>query len=230
MSVLDLPLAGRLYPLRILAVISLVLLVFAVAEILRKFAGTRVEVTRKFVHIVAGLITLSFPYLFISHFSILILLACFVLLLLSSRGYQFLESVNAIKRRSLGSFAYPFTIYACFVVYTVKASLIYYNLPLLVFILCDPLAAFVGIQTKWKPYRIGTDTKTLGGSLAFLFGSFLLATFFLFFYEQLPVTTILLYSIIISVVASFAEAISPFGLDNLIVPLSMLLLLDLLGI
>lgn len=220
----------NLHPWLMLAVAAAILGIFTAAELLRKYAHTRIEFTRKLVHVSAGLITLSFPFLFTSHWSVLILSLGFLVLLFLSQRYHFLDAVNAIRRKSFGSLAYPVIIYVCFWIYEQTGAVLYYYLPLLIFIISDPLAAFAGMKTKWIPYRIGKDAKTIAGSLAFLCSAFLLAGGFFVFHEELPIAHVILYSLALAAGTTLAEAVSPWGLDNLFVPLSALAILHLLNL
>jgi phytol kinase len=220
----------NLQPWLMLAVIIAVLAIFTIAEMLRKYVKARIEVTRKFVHVSAGMITLTFPYLFTSHLSVLILSLGFLALLVFSRRYHFLESVNAIRRKSFGSLAYPVIIYICFLVYLQTGNPLSYYLPLLIFIISDPLAAFFGMRTKWIPYRIGKDSKTVAGSLAFLISSFLLSACLLVSRQEYAIPNAVSYSLFLAAGATITEAASPWGLDNLLVPLSTLAILHLLNI
>lgn len=220
----------HLQPWLMLAVIAVILVIFAIAELLRKYVRTPIEVTRKFVHICAGLVTLGFPWLFSSHLSVLILTALFLALLLLSRRYHFLDSINAIRRKSFGSFVYPLIIYICFWVYRQKDDVLFYYLPLIIFIISDPLAAFFGIKTRWIPYRIGKDSKTVAGSLAFMISSFLLACALLIFQRHLAILYALPCALLLAAGSTLTEAVSPLGLDNLFVPLSILVILHLLNV
>lgn len=219
-----------LQPWLMLAVAAAILVVFTTAEVLRKYTTAPIEVTRKFVHIIAGLITLSFPWLFSSHVSVLILSLGFLVLLLISQRYHFLDSINGIRRKSFGSLAYPVIIYICFWVYQQKDDLLFYYLPLFIFIVSDPLAAFFGMKTKWMPYRLGKDSKTVAGSLAFLASSFLVAGSLLIFQQQFSVINALPYALLLAAGSTLTEAASPWGLDNLFVPLSVLGILYLLNV
>lgn len=214
-----------LRPGLMLAAATAVLAIFVVAECMRRYARAKAEVTRKCVHVCAGLITLAFPYLFPSHYSVLLLCAGFLLLLLISRRYHFLDSVNAIRRRSFGSIVYPVIIYLCFLVYTQTGDLLFYYLPLLIFIICDPLAALAGMRTGWLPYRLGGDPKTVAGSLAFFISASILSVLLLVLVGNIGVMAALPYALLIAAAATLAEAVSPVGLDNLLVPLSILAVL-----
>lgn len=214
----------------IAAVSGCILLIFTISELLKKYLGLRTEVTRKFVHVSAGIITLLFPFLFQAQMPVLILSFGFLLLMLASMRYRFLDSVNGIERKSLGSLAYPVIIYTCFLIYLQKQDIVYYFLPLGIFIICDPLAAFFGMKLKWKPYTIWNDQKTVAGSLAFFASACVLCVLFLSMNTSIVPGTTLMYSCILAGGATAAEAASPFGLDNLFVPLTALAILLLLDI
>jgi phytol kinase len=59
------------------------LLLFSFTELLYRFFHVQAEITRKIVHVVTGLITLSFPLLLSDHWFVLIICATFFLLLLN---------------------------------------------------------------------------------------------------------------------------------------------------
>ncbi len=216
--------------LHIFEITIIVLVIFVLAESIRRRFNIKTEATRKFAHVSTGAVTLFFPYLFTSHISVLILSTGFLILLIFSQQFNFLNSINNIQRKSFGSIAYPVVIYVCFYFYSQKNDLIYYFIPLLIFIICDPLAAFVGLETKWFPYRIWKDSKTVAGSLAFLIASFLITFFLLTYLQRTEISYAIFISGIMALVTTFAEAASPLGLDNLFVPLSSLLTLELLTV
>ena len=90
------------------------LVLFGSAEILYHYFKIQAEYTRKYVHIGTGLLTLLFPILFSSHWSVLIICAAFLLLLVTSLKFNLLKSINAIGRFTLGSVMYPIVVYICF--------------------------------------------------------------------------------------------------------------------
>ncbi|MGE8381849.1 MAG: phosphatidate cytidylyltransferase, partial [Sphingobacterium sp.] len=91
------------------------LLLFALSEILYHRFKIRVEFTRKLVHIGTGIISLLFPILLISHWSVLLLCGLFAVILVLSLKFNLLRSIHAIDRKSAGSLAYPAAVYLCFV-------------------------------------------------------------------------------------------------------------------
>jgi dolichol kinase len=211
-----------------LAVAVTIVGVFLVAEWLRLRFRVCTEATRKFVHIAAGTITLRFPHIFTSQLSVLILSIGFAGLLTLSKRWKTLNSVNAIDRKSWGSLAYPAVVYLCFASYMSHANLLMYYLPLLIFILCDPLAAWIGLRTRWIPYRVWHDGKTVGGSLAFLTAALIISIVGLSLATELQPATTVAYAAAIALATTVAEAASPFGLDNLFVPVTALIMLILM--
>jgi phytol kinase len=205
-------------------------MVFAIAEILRKKLKVKTEITRKFVHICAGLISMTFPSIFPNHFFVLVLALGFLLLLLVSRRYGFLNSVNAISRPSYGSIIYPIAIYLCFFVYKQSNDILYYYVPLIIFIISDPVAALVGMQTQWKPYKVYNEKKTVGGSVAFFISAFMLTYGIVYYNITATWYAVGLYSLIIAVVATVTEALSYKGMDNLFIPVSGIITLYFLNI
>ena len=86
------------------------LALFGIAELLYHYAKVYIEITRKVVHIGTGLITLSFPLVLTTHWSVLILTISFVVILVISKKFNLLKSINGIRRSSRGSILYPIII------------------------------------------------------------------------------------------------------------------------
>jgi phytol kinase len=220
------------YQLRIPAmalIMSLVLGLFGLAEWIRLKLRIRTEITRKGVHLTVGAVILSFPYLLNSHVQVLILSAGFLLLLIISLQLGFLQAINKINRRSYGSMAYPVAIYLCFVCYEWKNDIAFYLLPVGIFVICDPMAAWAGMSTKWKPFRIWhNEQKTVAGTLAFFSVALLITFLYLYFFANLPLSKLMFWSVTLAFITAITEAATPLGLDNLTVPASALLTLHFL--
>src|SRR5574337_1181616 len=90
------------------------LALFIVGEVMFHILKIKGEYTRKFIHIVTGIITLLFPVFFQSHWYVLILCSLFAIVLLVSIRMDFLKSINTIDRESFGSVAYPVSVYGTF--------------------------------------------------------------------------------------------------------------------
>lgn len=213
-----------------LCVVAAVLTIFVLLEILGRRTRIKVESTRKIAHVLSGIVTLFFPSLFPLSVTVLVLSILFTLFMAISSKFHFLESVNGIERRSYGSIVYPVAIYLCFLVFRQKTEWIYYFLPVLILVVCDPLAALVGMNIKSTPYSILKNSKTVAGSLAFFIAAFIVSVCLI---HQLPhsqTVPVLIYSLTLAFTTTVAEGISPLGLDNLLIPLSAIACIELLCI
>lgn len=210
----------------LLAIAFLVL--FTSGEYLYRVRKVKGELTRKWVHFGTGALTLLFPLLLSSHWSVLILCSAFALILMLSLQVDFLPSINAIERISYGSLCYPLAVYVVFVLYErsmMKGNweggmLTWFYMPILILAISDPLAALVGSRTGWKPFKIWNSKKTLAGSLTFFISAWIL-TSVLIGWSQVPLQPLLsvVAPPIIALAATLAEAVTGKGLDNLTVPL-----------
>lgn len=201
------------------------LLLFASAEGLYHYGKVKAEISRKYVHMVTGFITLLFPVLLSSHWYVLFLCASFAVILTLSRRYNFLQSINAIDRDSLGSISYPVSVYGCFLVYTAYGSYSFFYMPILTLAIADPLAALTGKKWPVGKYRIAGESKTIMGSSMFFIAAFLTAI------TCLRLTTAYGWGLIIDVafiaaaLSAATEAVTKRGLDNITIPLSVLVIL-----
>ena len=79
----------------------------------------------------------------------------------------------------------------------------------------DGLAALVGSSFKSIDYKIFNNKKTLLGTLTMFVATFIVVSIITLIFNQFSLLSVL----IISLVATIVEAVSPFGLDNITVPL-----------
>ena len=206
------------------------IILFAFAEFLYHYLKFKGEFTRKIVHIGSGIITLLFPLWLDNHWFVLILCSNFFVLLLVSLKFNFLKSVNAIERFSVGSLLYPCAVYMCYCVYEFEGQKLYFfYLPVLSLALCDPLAEFFGKKYPYKKYKIGQSFKSIGGSFAFMISCFLLS-FGILSYCNHSIILTLFFSFIIAFFTSLAEGVSGKGTDNITIPLMVIICLKVLDV
>lgn len=121
------------------------LLLFTLGELLYYCFKIKAEITRKIVHIGTGLLALSFPLLLANHWCVLVLCTLFAGILIVSLRFDLLRSINAIDRQSIGSLAYPVSVYGCYLTYHLYDNrYVYYYLPILILAICDPIAGLIG--------------------------------------------------------------------------------------
>lgn len=197
---------------------------FIVSELFYHFCKLQVELTRKLVHTGTGLITLFFPVMLSNHWFVLLLCGSFMFLLWASLKFGFLNSINAIERKSAGSLLYPVSVYICYLAFQVHHSYLHYYLPILILAICDPIAALTGKKWPKGKYIVGKDTKTLIGSgMFFLSAALLCHLLFILLHLNVSVTTVFF----IASASCLTEALSKNGYDNLTIPIAVLLVLYL---
>lgn len=215
-----------LIPMATLAASFLTL--FGSAEWMYRKEWLQVEWSRKYVHIVTGLITLLFPIVLTSHWQVLLLCLSFGVILVISKKLSLLQSINGISRASHGSILYPLAVYLSYIIFEEKGELIWFYAPILTMAICDPMAAFVGKKKPWSPYKVGQDTKTISGSLGFVFSAFVLLLSLFTFLHVTLVVPIAVAALIVAIIAAFTEAISQDGSDNIWIPIVVLISLQVL--
>lgn len=211
--------------LNIVALASLFLLLFAFAEAGYYFIKIKPEWTRKFVHIGTGLLALLFPMMLQSHWSVLLLCFSFFILLRLSLKFNFLKSINDIDRQSVGSLAYPVSVFACYLVFCFfDRQYFYFYLPILILAISDPLAALIGKYMAANKEKSVKMDKTIAGSVAFFVSAYIL-TFVLFivFKNDKQMVSGFIFSMLIAFVTTLSERFSSKGWDNITIPASVLI-------
>ncbi|MBL1278700.1 MAG: hypothetical protein COA33_000375 [Fluviicola sp.] len=196
------------------------LILFASAELFYHKLKFKAEVTRKYVHIVTGLLAMLFPILLDNHWFVLILCSSFLIILLLSLKFQLLPSINAVERITNGSILYPIIVYSLFLLYQEFDQYMFYYIPILILALCDPIAALVGKKWPAGKYTFFGHTKTLSGSFGFLIAALITSLALTMGVEKINFADAILISIVISIITALSEAFTHKGFDNLAIPAS----------
>jgi dolichol kinase len=197
------------------------LVILVLSEFVYKKVKISAEYTRKISHITATLTSLSFVYAFQSHWFVLALaIFSFLLLFIGKLKHSF-NSIENVPRLTLGSYLLPVGIYLSFAISEFFHKTILFILPILILAVSDALAGILGIRFKAKESHISllgrTFEKTFAGTLTFLFSSLLISvlTFAAFGYDLPKIVVLTIY---ISLATTITELISPYGSDNLTIP------------
>lgn len=201
------------------------LVLFGLAEVLYHFLKIKAELTRKFVHFSTGFICLLFPVLLHSHWYVLALCSSFALILVVSKRFDLLKSINAIGRVSFGSFAYPVSVYLCYLVYVHYANYLFFYAPVLILAIADPAAALFGKRWPLGKYAVGKEIKSLVGSTAFFIAATISAIVCIRVNLTVSPLCTMLIAIVTGIVTTVAEALSRKGWDNITIPLATLLVI-----
>jgi len=201
-------------------------LIIGLAELFRRLMHWSSEATRKLVHIVVGVLVATTPFVLQSMWPMLILGVAFAILDYAAIRKKFFLGMHGARRHTYGTVFYPVS----FVILTVT---LWHNYKLvlvasmLIMALADAAAAIVGEHVK-KPLvlRIGSEQKSLQGSIAMFVVSFIIVLICGLYAARTGVldfspARLVFMSFIIGLVAMVAEVISAHGSDNLSVPLSV---------
>lgn len=197
------------------------LTLFGIAEYLFHRLQVKAELTRKLVHFGAGVLSLSFPFLFEVTWPVILLCGCFFGILLLSKKFGLLASINGVQRKTNGAVLFPLVVSGCFLVQDFTGNLMTYLLPILILSVSDPVAALVGKRFPIGQYTIAGHIKTFSGSLAFLLTAVLITIFLMSSFLTALSFVSIQNCLLISVTAMIAEAISKNGFDNLTIPVSV---------
>ena len=129
------------------------LALFGSAERMYHQFKVKCELSRKYVHIVTGIITLLFPVLIHNHWLILLLCGSFGLILMLSLRLNLLQSINALDRVSWGSILYPIVVYLAYLVQDYYDAYIFFYIPKLNLDISDPMSALFGKSYPFGMYR-----------------------------------------------------------------------------
>jgi phytol kinase len=206
--------------------------IIALAEVLRRAGKRPLEFTRKFIHIGVGMWSIGTVALFETWPMAIIPPVTFVLINALSYWRGIFQSMESEERGNLGTIYFPIAF--------AVAIYAFWGRPMLL-VAClmpmtwgDAMAAIVGQRYGHYTYTVGGRTRSVEGSLAMLFWSwvatsaalfglpFLLGLFYVSWLQAL------IYGGAVAVVCTLVEAFSPWGIDNLTVPLAAGLMLNML--
>ena len=212
-----------------------------VGEGLRKWLGQAkpgtysTEFTRKLIHISVGMWAFGTVLLFQHWYFAIIPPLSFVVLNYISYRQETFKAMETGEKGNLGTVYFPisFAIILCFF-WTRPNPLVASLMPMT---WGDALAAILGRRYGRRKYSVLGSTRSMEGSLAMFLFSWLSTFLALLLLSpqgdvlSLPKgwPTSLLYSLALSIFATLVEALSPWHIDNLTVPLLSAALLYLIG-
>ncbi len=201
-----------------------IMALFVGGEVLHRFRGVRVELTRKLSHVGAGLIVLTFPWLLQSPWTVGALTIAFGGLLGLGKITGLLSSVHSVERRTSGAYYYPVAVFGTF--WLSGGDPLLFCVPIAVLALADTAAALVGQQMGANHYRVFDNKRSVEGSLAFFGFALAIALVGLALAGQPGWPAMLIVALVAAIMATATEAISVRGADNLFIPYTCFLVLD----
>lgn len=205
----------------LLVIVSLSGLMLSVRWGQRRFA-LHPELSRKLVHIVMGLVCLTFPWLFREAWSVWMLAGIAVIGLGAIRLLPLVKAqlgqvLGGVERESWGELLFPLAV--AFVFALARGNALLFCLPVAVLTLADATAALVGRRYGYDKYETDDGWKSVEGSAAFFAVAFLATSVALCVGARLGWTELLLIAVVMGLILMLMEAIAWRGLDNLFVPL-----------
>ena len=188
------------------------------------------EIPRKIMHVLMGLLTLSFPWVFSQRWPVVLLgviaTAGMVALRLVGplkRGVG--DVLHAVDRESLGEVCFPISITIVWWLSFDRDPLLFV-IPVLMLALADTVAALVGLRYGHRPYSTTEAPKTIEGSVAFFCVAFLSVVVPLSLWSAVPRAEVVLIGALLGLLVMIFEAIAWRGLDNLFIPLGAFVFLN----
>ena len=208
--------------IEVIASLGLGVLILAFVQWQYKQKRLSSEVARKIVHVTTGLLVISWPF-FVSWHVIIGVEVVFFLTALITRRMVVLSSQHEIGRKSWGEFFFSLGV----------VSIILLGAPRWIFVLAilhlsfaDTAAAIIGKRYgKTTTYRIFGQKKSLAGSAAFYTVSVLLIVSAALLVPNQLGSVSKLSLVSLPLVAMLVENIGVYGLDNLLIPLTVFALL-----
>lgn len=199
---------------------------FGAVETLRRCTGVSAEVTRKAAHIGGGAIALVLPSLFDSPWPVIALALAFVGLLGGAKWIGCLASIHAVPRPTVGAYVFPVAISATFVL--ARGDWIAYAVGVLALTLGDSAAGLVGARWGCHWFTVWGERRSVEGSLA-AFATTAAATLVILGIAGPGHGGAALVAVHVGLAVALTEAASPWGSDNLTVPLAALAALSVSG-
>lgn len=201
--------------------------VIGVGEGLRKWRCYSTEFTRKLIHITVGMWTFGTVLLFQHwYFAIIPPLSFVATNYISYRGEIF-KSVETGEKGNLGMVYFPISFAVIICLFWMRPNLLVASLMPMTW--GDALAAILGRRYGQRKYSVLGFTRSMEGSLAMFLFSWLSIFLALLLLPSLGWQTSLLYSLAVAAFATLVEALSPWHIDNLSVPLFSAALLYLIA-
>ena len=178
------------------------------------------ELSRKFIHLTVGCFVAFWPF-FLSWNEIRLLSLAFIVVIAVSKWLNIFQAIHSVQRPTWGEVYFAFVVGLLTFVTHSKGI---YAAGLLQMSLADGMAAIVGVEygvKRGKKYLVLGYPKTIIGTVTF----FLISLAILFGYSADGSMLSLAYVVAIAAGATALENVAVAGLDNLLVPLMVAVVL-----
>lgn len=220
--------------MEVIAIIASFFYFFVILYVAQKI-GKNLELSRKFAHIMIGNWYVIAILLFRTLIHSLIVPAFFAFLSIYSICFKGKANIiTSLLRKEQGS-GLGIILFPISLMIILTISFINYNsfvpggIGVMALTYGDSAAALIGKKFPILSFSIGKRKKTLSGCMAMFFFSMIsILAFGRLFYLYLPVKITFLPLLFFSITAVIVEMITPFGIDNLSIPVSIFIVYMLL--
>jgi len=204
--------------LGIIVSIMFVFLIIAISSLLTKFNLLSNEGSRKFIHVGVSNWWIIAMIFFDNNIYAAIVHALFVIINYISYKKQVFKAMERDgSKNDLGTVYFALSLLILALITFKNAEFSYIGaLGILIMGYGDGLAAIIGVKYGKHKFKVLGNEKSFEGSLAMFVFSFLVSISLLYIFNPVNIT---LFSLIVAIVSTALEALSPYGLDNLTVPL-----------
>lgn len=211
----------------ILVSIIFVFFIIGLSSLLTKFNVLSNEGSRKFIHVGVSNWWIIAMIFFNSNIYAAMVPALFVIINYISYKKQVFKAMERDgSKNDLGTVYFAISLLILALIAFKNSEFSYIGaLGILIMGYGDGFAAIVGIKYGRHKFKVLGNSKSLEGSLAMFIFSFTVSLFILYIFNPI---NIILFSLILALISTILEAFSPYGLDNLTVPLGTSLLYYLL--
>jgi phytol kinase len=205
------------------------LVLIATLAIYQRFASPNPESVRKLLHVVSGLLTLTFPFIFVDRWPVLLLTGASASLIAAMKWLRPVRArigrvVGGEDRETLGEIYFPIAVAIVFsLVRGEQLPAMLFCIPILVLTLADATGALIGIRYGRSRY-VGA-AKSLEGSMAFAIVAFFCIDVPLTLWSDVGRVETLLMASTLALLVMLLEGAAWRGLDNLFVPLGVFFVL-----
>lgn len=196
--------------------------------VVAKFGGAA-EVSRKSVHVLMGMICLSFPWVFDGPLPVWVLAAFATVPLAAVRCVPSLRAglgsaLHGISRPSYGEVLFAPAVAAVF--HYSGGDPFLHGIPIVILTIADAASALGGTRWGRRRYGCGDGFKSVEGSLIFLMTAFLCVLLPLWLGGRTDFVHALWIALTLATLAMMAEGISDQGFDNLVIPVFSVFVLE----
>jgi phytol kinase len=203
----------------LLLAVATVFVLLLINELWWRNHDVRTEFGRKFVHVTVGSFVAFWPF-FLSWHQIEGLSVAFLVVVIASKYLRLFQAIHSVQRPTWGELFFAVAVGSVALVTHDKWI---YAAALMQMALADGLAAIVGVQYGNRvKYLVFKHPKSVIGTFAF----FLVSLAILLSYSSWSGRSLTIaYIMVVSLAATALENVAVWGLDNLLVPLLVAVLL-----